>query len=90
MDIEKILHTGESEGLEQMNKNYARIEKGLKERISIIKNDKKKYDIDLMNALFVINYDYEEFIQKLQKLREEYSDERVNIFIMALLHGVRI
>ena len=90
LDIEKILHTGESEGLEQMNKNYARIEKGLKERISIIKNDKKKYDIDLMNALFVINYDYEEFIQKLQKLREEYSDERVNIFIMALLHGVRI
>ena len=90
LNIEEILQTGESEGLEQMNKKYAHIKEGLKERISIIKNDKKKYDIDLMNALFVINYDYEEFIQKLQKLREEYSDERVNIFIMALLHGVRI
>ena len=90
LNIEEILQTGESEGLEQMNKKYAHIKKGLKERISISKNDKKKYYIDLMNAPFVKNYDYEVFIQKLQKLREEYSDERVNIFIMALLHGVRI
>lgn len=85
LDIEKILQTGESEGLEQMNKNYARIEKGLKRRISISKNDKKKYDIDLMNALFVINYDYrdEETIRKLR----EYTDEGRNTFIMG---GVRI
>ena len=90
LNIEEILQTGESEGLEQMNKKYAHIKEELKERISISKNDKKKYYIDLMNAPFVKNYDYEVFIQKLQKLREEYSDERVNIFIMALLHGVRI
>ena len=85
LNIEEILQTGESEGLEQMNKNYARIEKGLKRRISISKNDKKKYDIDLMNALFVINYDYrdEETIRKLR----EYTDEGRNTFIMG---GVRI
>lgn len=79
LNIEEILQTGESEGLEQMNKNYARIEKGLKRRISISKNDKEKYDIDLMNALFVINYDYEEF---LRRLREEYTDEGRNPFMI--------